>query len=382
MIRLLRQTILLATTLLTTTALWAAEMATPDQGQSDALLLSRATAAAAFQAGPAVVSLRVEWALPRARTEGGSRPNMLPIPGIGEHESSRSPYFLPHEVDSSGLIWSSRGEILTTRWNIGKAATSITVTLADGDTWPARLLGYDEVLDLALLQLEPGAGQQLPELPVLEHATVLPRVGQWVVALGRSRATEGPTATRGIISALGLRPAQDFITAIQHTAPVNFSNVGGPLVDLHGQLAGLTAYQHSDVRRNPVGQNSGVCFAVGVQDLVQAVERMRQGDRRPRAAPLPPPDPGTPYVGVRLEVDVGDRGIRVTQVVDGTAAHQAGLEVGDIILTWNGVSSRQIIELQRLIRSCQVDQTVPLRILRGSEEREMEITLGARPERQ
>jgi len=329
---------------------------------TDMELVGIAVASAARRAAPSVVTIRVERLLPRQDTEPA---------GERSREESSSPYFRPYDLNTTGVIWSASGEILTTAYNVAGPVERIDVRLPDGRLLPAQRVGFDEWWDVALLKVE------ARDLPAATRAEEPARVGDWALAVGRDNPLGGHTVSAGTISAVRRRPGENLLDALQTDARLNYTNVGGPLINIRGEMMALTVLQNWNPRINAAGENSGVGFAVPLTRLEGIVDRLRGGARVARI-PMPPPE-NAPLLGVYLEDDIEGRGVLVRRVMDDTAAKEAGLQGSDVILTFAGEKVQQVVQLQRIIRSQKVGDSVPIRLLRGEEELVVHAVLRARP---
>jgi serine protease Do len=164
------------------------------------------------------------------------------------------------EAKGSGFIIASSGIIVTNN-HVVKDAKTVSVTLSDGSTYPAKVIGTDPRTDLAVVKID--AGRPLPYVELGSSANVEP--GEWVVALGNPFGLGG-TVTAGIVSALG-RDIGDgpYDKFIQIDAPINEGNSGGPLFDQHGEVIGINTAILS-----PTGGSVGIGFAIP-SDMVKRV---------------------------------------------------------------------------------------------------------------
>ncbi|HOI53756.1 MAG TPA: S1C family serine protease, partial [Phycisphaerae bacterium] len=249
----------------------------------------------------------------------------------------------------SGLVVSADGEIVTSLVNVGDQKAGLFVELPDGTVCPARRLGQDSQRDLLLLKIE---ARQLPVPPTGAKADLA--VGQWVVALGRTLPAPTPTASKGIVSALGRHAG----VAIQTDANVSPVNYGGPLVDLRGRVVGVVAAvgaRGADSRADQ-WSDSGIGFAVPMDDVLARLPAMREGKR------LEPPFLGIEFNMVRLEA-----GAKVMRVIAGTAAAASGLEAGDVIVEFQGQTIETPFQLLHEIGSRAVGDTVTFKVQRNGE---------------
>ncbi|HEX5515129.1 MAG TPA: trypsin-like peptidase domain-containing protein, partial [Gammaproteobacteria bacterium] len=233
------------------------------------------------------------------------------------------------EAIGSGVIVDAEKGIVVTNAHIVEQADELTVTLGGGQQLPAKKLGADPETDIAVIKVEKSPGVKLKALPWADSTGL--RVGDFVVAVGNPFGLE-QTATSGIVSALGrtglgIEGYEDFI---QTDASINPGNSGGALVNLRGELVGINTAILA-----PSGGNIGIGFAIpasmvrGVtQQLVEHGE-VRRGQLGVVVQDL------TPALAQALGTDVKE-GAVVTQVLADSPAAQAGLKVGDVIISVDG----------------------------------------------
>lgn len=169
----------------------------------------------------------------------------------------------------SGFIIDPSGLVVTANHVVGDASR-VVVSLLDGTELPARILGTDELTDLAVLRIE--AERPLPHVALGQSGTM--RIGQWVLAAGNPFGLGG-SVTSGIVSALGrnigLGPFDDFI---QTDAPINPGNSGGPLFNLAGEVIGINTAIYS-----PSGASAGIGFATPSDLAGPIIARLRAGEQ-------------------------------------------------------------------------------------------------------
>jgi S1-C subfamily serine protease len=291
-------------------------------------------------------------------------------------------------VSGSGFVYSEDGYIITNH-HVIDGARSIEIVFASGDREAAQLVGYDVDGDLAVLKVD-----VLPEgadpLPLASGDAI--QVGQFVVAIGNPFGEQG-SMSFGIISALGRSlPSQRTLSTgstyslpgvIQTDAPINPGNSGGPLLNLGGEVVGITSAIASDT-----GTNSGVGFAIPVQAIQAIVPDLITNGKHMY-----------PYIGAGFadEISLEDqeafglpqtRGAYVLNVTPGGPADDAGLisadpasgQGGDLVTAIDGVPVADFDDLNRyLVFSTSAGQTVELTVLRSGQERTVTLTLGNRP---
>src|SRR5690554_4374327 len=221
----------------------------------------------------------------------------------------------------SGVVVDTGSGYIVTNHHVVNGADSVTVGLHDGRVLEAELIGSDELTDIALLQID---ADNLTALPFAEAAEL--RVGDYVVAIGNPFGV-GQTVTSGIVSALGRAGLnnENYEDFIQTDAAINVGNSGGALVDLEGNLVGMNTAIISGS-----GSNAGIAFAVPV-DMISAVMTHLERDGEVRRGQL-----GVQIQDLTLAMEEtlhtgADRGALVTNVLQGSAAETAGIQVSDVI---------------------------------------------------
>jgi len=273
----------------------------------------------------------------------------------------------------SGFIIDPSGLVVTNNHVIGNA-TRVVVALQNGQEYQARLVGVDDLTDLALLRVE--ARGALPSVPWGSSASL--RVGNWVLAAGNPFGLGG-SITSGIVSArgreIGAGPFDDFI---QTDAPINPGNSGGPLFNTAGEVIGINTAIYS-----PSGASAGIGFAVP-SDLARGViDQLRSSGRVERGwLGVSVQDMGGPEEGPRRgpgAAPAASRGVLVAGVERGSPAARAGLRPGDQVLAINGDKVETSRALVRGIAAIAPGQTVRLSILREGRPSELPVQVGRRP---
>jgi Do/DeqQ family serine protease len=269
----------------------------------------------------------------------------------------------------SGVVVDARKGYIVTNNHVVERADDIDITLADGRTLKAELVGTDPRVDLAVLKVAP---ESLVEIAFADSASL--RVGDFVVAIGNPFGLN-QTVTSGIISALGrsglgIEGFEDFI---QTDASINPGNSGGALVDLAGRLVGINTAILA-----PAGGNVGIGFAIP-SNMVLAImqELIEHGEVRRGYL-------GLAVQGLNPELaeafGVENReGVVVVEVQPESAAERAGLRAGDIIVRVGERSIRRVTDFDGQAAVMFVGERVPIEILRDGRARKM--TLEVRDER-
>jgi len=276
----------------------------------------------------------------------------------------------------SGFIFTPDGLILTNshviappsrRGRFGAAghAPPIGVTLPDGRDLVADLVGDDPHTDLAVLRV---SAPDLIAAPFGDSSTLRP--GQLVIAIGNPFGFQH-TVTAGIVSALGrslrARTVRLMENLIQTDAALNPGNSGGPLVTGRGQVVG--------VNTAVILGGQGIAFAVPINTARYVVSALlRDGRVRRSHLGVAGQDTVIPRLLVRLHQLSHDRGVTITAVSEGTAAAEAQLRPGDLIVEFAGEPVRGVDDLHRLLTEERIGELVQLKIVRRGEPRRVLVT--------
>ncbi len=278
------------------------------------------------------------------------------------------------EGTGSGFVWDRQGHIVTNNHVIDGAGAA-RVTLADGSTWPAELVGTVAAKDLAVLRIR-APESALHPLPIgTSHDLV---VGQSVFAIGNPFGLDHTLST-GVVSGLereimsqGGHPIQG---VIQTDAAINPGNSGGPLLDSAGRLIGVNTAIYS-----PSGASAGIGFAVPVDGIARMVPQLIEHGRVIR------PSLGVHLADPQMLQRLQLSGALVLVVEPGSPAEQAGLRptqrdgygrliLGDVIVGVDGAPVSGPLDLYRILDRKNVGDTVRLRFRRGREELEVTTAL-------
>jgi serine protease Do len=276
---------------------------------------------------------------------------------------------LNQEGAGSGWIIDASGLIVTNN-HVVEGASNIEVTLENGHSFPAAMVRTDAVSDLAVIKID---APDLQPAKVADSSKL--RVGDWVIAIGNSLG-QGISATKGIVSAvnvtLQVSPGQSIYDLIQTDAAINPGNSGGPLVDLLGQVEGITSIKVAEVGVEGTG------FAISMKEALPIITDLITSGYAIR-----------PWIGVNLyTVDqvvvlryrlAVNQGALVTQVVAGSPAEKAGLQAGDVVTEVDGKPVAGVDDLNKIVHGDQIGQVVTLTYYRGSVAGTVTITLEASP---
>ncbi|MBM4242598.1 MAG: DegQ family serine endoprotease [Deltaproteobacteria bacterium] len=270
----------------------------------------------------------------------------------------------PERSLGSGFIFDPAGYILTNN-HVVENANEIKVKLNSGEEMTAELVGRDPKTDLAVLKID--AKENLPTIPFGDSEKV--KVGEWVMAIGNPFGLEF-SVTAGIVSAKGRFIGQgNYDDFLQTDTPINPGNSGGPLLDLNGRVVGINT---SIFSRS--GGNIGIGFAIPINLAKDLIPQMRDKGKVTRG-----------WIGVMIQKvtpDIADslglkasRGALVADVVKGGPAEEAGIKVGDVIVSFDGRDVRESTELPTLVAREKIGQEVPVVVMRDGTEETVSIKI-------
>ncbi len=265
------------------------------------------------------------------------------------------------EGQGSGFVISADGYILTNN-HVVKGGTDVKVKFADGQEYPARVVGADRDSDVALLKIS--ADRAVPHLRLAAGGG--PRVGDWVVAVGNPLGL-GHTVTAGIVSGIGRNipdlPLEEFI---QTDASINPGNSGGPLVALDGTVVGMNTAILS-------GANS-VGFAIPAAHIRDVLPQLKEHGRVTRG-----------YLGVQMATlpEVARQaiggGVLIAEVIPGGPADKAGIQVGDVVIQIGGRPVQDHTSMLRTIAASPPGADVAVKLLRQGKDRTIVVKLAPKP---
>ena len=265
----------------------------------------------------------------------------------------------------SGFIIDRNGTILT-NYHVVDGAQKISVTLSDGKSYDAKVLGKDEKTDIAVIKID--AGQDLPAVTLGDSDRL--DVGEWVMAIGNPFGLDH-TVTSGIVSAkgrqIGAGPYDNFI---QTDASINPGNSGGPLINLRGEVVGITTAIYSQS-----GGNIGIGFAIPTNSIKEVLPQLKDKGRVVRGYLGTTVQKITPEIADSLGVKQ-QRGALVADVVRGSPAERAGIKTGDIITEFNSKEVKDSTELPGLVARVAPGTGTSIKVLRDGKEMTLAITVG------
>ena len=288
-------------------------------------------------------------------------PGQIPNhPGVPQEFKNRSL--------GSGFIISADGHILTNA-HVVDGADEVLVKLTDKREFKARVLGTDKRTDVALIKIE-ASNLQVVKL----GDSVKLKVGEWVVAIGSPFGFEN-TVTAGIVSAKGRSLAhENFVPFIQTDVAINPGNSGGPLFNMKGEVVGINSQIYSRS-----GGSIGVSFAIPI-DLAMDVQNQLKSRGKVSRGRL---GIGIQEVSKELaeSFNLGKpHGALVASVEKGAAADTAGIEVGDIILKFDGKAVAESGDLPRMVGTTRPGSKVVVQIWRKGASRDLSVVVGEIPD--
>ncbi len=318
------------------------------------------------QVGPAVVNIQ-SISTADQQTDDQQMPEIFRR-FFGPGQMPRAPQQGQRVSAGSGFIISSDGYILTNN-HVVEGADTVTVRLVDRRELDAKVVGTDPQTDIALLKID---ATGLPTVKLGDSTKLKP--GQWVVAVGSPFGMDH-SVTHGIISALGrgYDRTQQYVPFIQTDVPINPGNSGGPLFNLDGEVVGINSQIFSNT-----GGYMGMSFAIPIRVAMNTVDQLKATGKVSRG-----------MIGVQIQgVGRADAkalglprsgGALVNAVTPGSAAEKAGVKLGDVILSFNGVDVVTSNDLPPMVGLTKPGSKAELGIFRDGKTMTLPVTVGAQP---
>lgn len=303
------------------------------------------------------------------------------VVGIKVTYAVNSPYYSYYGMSGStatatgsGVIISNDGYILTNNHVVSSSksayyqvskATKITVTLYnDSNEYEATIVGSDEQTDLAVLKIEKS---DLTAAELGDSNAV--QVGEFAMAIGNPLSMES-TVTTGIISAKDRKITSDNVTykVIQTDAAINSGNSGGALINAEGKVIGINTLKLSG------SGVEGIGFAIPINDTISVYQQLITNGKVAR-----------PYIGMSgRDIDentakqnnLPKEGVYVVSVEEFSAAEKAGLQAGDLIISFDGEEIKTMDKLNELKNKHSIGDEIKVKLIRNGEEKELTVKLG------
>ncbi|MCG6890166.1 MAG: DegQ family serine endoprotease [Gammaproteobacteria bacterium] len=267
----------------------------------------------------------------------------------------------------SGFIISKDGYILTNH-HVVAGADEVIVRMADRKEFVARIVGSDEASDVAVLKVD---GEDLPVLRFGDSDKL--KVGEWVLAIGSPFGFDH-SVTAGIVSAKGRSlPSDNYVPFIQTDVAINPGNSGGPLFNLDGEVVGINSQIYSRT-----GGFMGLSFAIPIEMAVDVADQIKETGSVSRG-----------WLGVLIQEVTRElaesfgmenpHGALVAKVLDDSPAASAGLEVGDVIVEFNGKQVMRSSGLPPLVGRAKVGKDARVKVIRNKQVREIDVKIAELP---
>ena len=274
------------------------------------------------------------------------------------------------ESAGSGFVLSADGYVVT-NYHVIEGSEQVSVTLHNGDTLEAQVVGFESTNDVALLKVE-AANLPCVKLGSSDALTV----GDMVVAIGNPLGELTSTLTVGYISAKDRIVDTDgtVINMLQTDAAINSGNSGGPLFNLSGEVVGITTAKYSG-NSSSGASIEGLGFAIPMDDVTGILSDLKEFGYVTGA-----------YLGVMVrDVDANAQsyglpaGAYVTEVTKGSAAEKAGIRPGDILVNLGGYDVDSLTTLTRVLRRFDAGQTASVTVYRNGQQQYLTITFDQKP---
>ena len=338
----------------------------------------------AAKVAPAVVNISVEYKAAPAAVQNRDPRSPFPkdapfrefferfghdMPQFQMPEQRRQTPFGGVSAVGSGFIIDPKGYVVTNHHVVANSAGT-RVTLHDGESYQAKLIGTDPRTDLALLKID--AGRDLPAVAFGDSSKIRP--GDWVMAVGNPFGLGG-TITAGIVSARGRDlPGGTLVDFLQIDAPINRGNSGGPAFGADGAVIGVNTAIYS-----PTGGSVGIGFAIPANTAKHVIAELRENGHIERGWLGVSIQRVTREIAEGLGLDA-PKGALVASIVANGPAAKGGVEPGDIIVGWDGKAIKKYKDLPHHVAATKVDKKIDVEIWRAGKPQVLKVTTGVMPE--
>ena len=277
---------------------------------------------------------------------------------------------VPQTGVGSGIILDKAGNILTNN-HVIEGADYVTVTLSDGRSYPANLVGSDSITDLAVIKI---AAAKLTPAKFGNSSNL--EVGEDVIAVGHALGLKGgPTVSKGVVSALDRTIQTDaqkaMVDLIQTDASINPGNSGGPLANSRGEVIGINTAIIND--------SNGIGFAININDAHVVVDQILRSGYVMRGFLGITPFNVTDSIREQLNLPVAD-GVIIAGVVEGFPAGESGLQTEDVIVMLNKAAIENSGDLSKFLLNNPPGSNVEVSFYRNGELRKVELVLADKPD--
>ena len=273
----------------------------------------------------------------------------------------------------SGFIYSPDGYIVT-NYHVVKGATSVKVTLYNGETYDATVIGGDSDYDVAVIKID-AAGLS----PVTLGNSQDVNVGDTVLAIGNPLGELTFSMSQGIVSCCDRAINVDGtpFNMIQVDASINPGNSGGPLMNLYGEVVGIVSAKYSSYSNTTV---EGIGFAIPISDVQTIItDIMENGQVTDKAYMAIKAGSMTEQMAAQYNINV-TQGVFVYAVEKGGAGEKAGLQLGDVITKLNDTEITSMSDLSMAKKGFKAGDTVTLTVWRGGQEITLSLTFDQQPQ--
>jgi serine protease Do len=288
------------------------------------------------------------------------------MPGRGDRNPRQERPRQFGQALGSGFFISADGYVVTNN-HVVENGSEVQVTMDDGKTLDAKVIGTDPKTDLALLKVEGN------DFPYVRLASQKARIGDWVMAIGNPFGLGG-TVTAGIVSAqhrdIGSGPYDDFI---QIDASVNKGNSGGPTFNLSGEVVGVNTAIFS-----PSGGNVGIAFAIPASTVENVVASLKDKGSVTRGFIGVQMQPVTKEIAEAIGLKEPKGALVAEAMKDGPAA-KAGVRTGDTIIAVDGQTINEAKDLSRKVANVAPGKSLSLTLWREGKERTVTLEVASQP---
>ena len=280
----------------------------------------------------------------------------------------------------SGFIYSGEGYIMTNH-HVIDSSDEIKITLTSGESIEAKVLGSDELADIAVLQIDKKYATNIAKIGKSTDS----KVGDTVFTIGSPMSSEfSGTVTRGILSgknrmvevSVGSSSSKDWIMNVMQTdAAINPGNSGGPLCNVSGEVIGINSMKivQSEIE--------GIGFSIPIEDALQYANKIVKGEKieRPFLGILMADVSTSSYYlsrqGIKIDSSITSGVIVISTTNDGPSG-SAGIEKGDVIISIGKYSVKSVAELRYYLYKYEPNNEVDIKVIRGKEEKTFKVKLG------